>query len=184
MPARVDAAYLTDFLFRAIAYPTPASDEGEPDDQVLGFLEEVVATELEQLGLDLVDFDEMGNVCGRLNGLERNQPAILLVGYSMTRSPGSMADPYSPRTVDGSEMGTEGELVVGRGARVQKGSLASLMAALQALSQSGVRASSDVHLVCLASGETGRHDAIRGAIDHFRLEPGVRWLASPRATTS
>ncbi len=168
---QIDPAYLTDFLCRAIAHPTPVTDEGEADDQVLGFLEELVATELEQLGLDMVDFDEMGNVCGRMNGLEPTRPSILLVAFAMTHPAASMPNPFTPRIVDGTEMGVEGRAVVGRGAGEQKGPLAALVAAIETLSRSGTRPSSDVHLVCLASGETGRHDAIRGAIDHFRLEP-------------
>lgn len=167
---RVDVAYLTDFLFRTLAYPTPATDDGERDDHVLGFLEELVATELEQFGLDSVDFDEMGNVCGRIDGVERSRASVLLVGFAMTHPAASMPDPFSPRIIDGSEMGEQGSVVVGRGAGEQKGPLAAMMAALETLKRSGIRPHSDVHLVALASGETGRHDAIRSAVDHFRLE--------------
>ena len=167
----VDSRYLIDFLSRSIAYPTPVTDDGEEDDQVLGFLEELMATELELLGLDFVDFDEMGNVCGRLDGGNRSRPPLLLVGFSMTHPAASMPDAFTPRMVDGSGLGERGQAVVGRGAGEQKGPLASAMAALEAFSRSGERPTSDVHLVCLASGETGRHDAIRSAIEHFRLEP-------------
>lgn len=167
----VDRNYLVDFLTRAIAYPTPITDEGEQDDQILGFLEELMATELELLGLDLVDFDEMGNVCGRLNGIDRNQPPLLLIGFSMTHPAASMSDAFNPRLADGSEFGEQGQVVVGRGAGEQKGPLAAVVAALETLNRSGDRPVCDVHLVCLASGETGRHDAIRSAIEHFRLEP-------------
>ena len=167
----VDSRYLVDFLSRAVAYPTPITDEGEQDDQVLGFLEELMATELELLGLDFVDFDEMGNVCGRLNGINRTRPPLLLVGFSMTHPAASMTDPFTPRILDGSELGEQGQVVAGRGAGEQKGPLASVVAALEALKRSDERPVSDVHLVCLASGETGRHDAIRSAIEHFRIEP-------------
>ncbi len=168
---RVDSRYLVDFLSRAIAYPTPVTDDGEEDDQVLGFLEELMATELERLGLDFVDFDEMGNVCGRLDGADRSQPPLLLVGYSMTHPAASMADAFAPRIIDGSELGEQGQVVEGRGAGEHKGPLASAMAAVEAFKRSGDRPASDVHLICLASGKTGRHDAIRSAIEHFRLEP-------------
>ena len=167
----VDSRYLIDFLTRAIAYPTPVTDEGEQDNQVLGFLEELIATELELLGLDFVDFDEMGNVCGRLDGVDRSRPPLLLVGFSMTHPAASMTDAFNARIVDGSELGEQGQAVRGRGAGEQKGPLASAMAAFEAFNRSEVRPVSDVHLVCLASGETGTHDAIRSAIEHFRLEP-------------
>ena len=168
--SRVDPAYLTDFLVKALAYPTPATDDAEGDDQVLGFLEELVASELEQLGLDFVDFDEMGNVCGRLNGVDRSGASVLLVGFAMTHPAASMPDPFSPRITDGSEVGEQGSVVIGRGAGEQKGPLAAMVAALESLKRSESRPSTDVHLVVLASGETGRHDAIRSAVDHFRLE--------------
>ena len=167
----VDRDYLVDFVRRAIAYPTPVTDEGETDDQVLGFLEELLATELEMLGLDLVDFDEMGNVCGRIDGADRNSPPLLLVGFSMTHPAASMPDAFTPFLRDGSDYGEQGQVIVGRGAGEQKGPLGSAVAALEALRRAGQNPRSDVHLVCLASGETGRHDAIRSAIDHFRLEP-------------
>ena len=169
--AEVDSQYLVDFLSRAISYPTPVTDEGEQDNQILGFLEELIATELELIGLDFVDFDEMGNVCGRLDGSDRNQPPLLLVGFSMTHPAASMSDAFAPRLADGSEFGAHGEVVVGRGAGEQKGPLATAVAALEALKKAGERPVCDVNLVCLASGETGRHDAIRSAIEHFRLEP-------------
>lgn len=166
----VDPGYLTDFLVRTLAYPTPATEHGEGDDQILGFLEELVASELEQLGLDFVDFDEMGNVCGLISGADRSQASVLLVGFAMTHPGASMPDPFSPRIIDGSELGEQGSVVVGRGAGEQKGPLAAMVAALETLQRTGTRPSSDVHLVVLASGETGRHDAIRSAVDHFRLE--------------
>jgi succinyl-diaminopimelate desuccinylase len=170
-PADIDSRYLVDFLSRAIAYPTPVTDEGEQDDRILGFLEELMATELERLGLDFVDFDEMGNVCGRLNGIDRSQPPLLLIGFSMTHPAASMSDAFTPRLADGSEFEESGQVVVGRGAGEQKGPLASVVAALETLQRAGDRPTCDVHLVCLASGETGKHDAVRSAIEHFRLEP-------------
>lgn len=169
--ADVDRRYLVEFLSRAIAYPTPVTSEGESDNQVLGFLEELMATALEMLGLDFVDFDEMGNVCGRLNGADRGQPPLLLVAFSMTHPAASMSGAFSPRLADGSEFGEKGQVVVGRGAGEQKGPLAAVVASLEALKRSGDRPTCDVYLLCLASGETGRHDAIRSAIEHFRLEP-------------
>lgn len=167
----VDRDYLTDFLSRAIAFPTPVTDAGETDNQVLAFLEELLATELERLRFDFVDFDEMGNLCGRVDGLNRGRPPLVLVGFAMTHPAASMAQAYNPRVIDGSEFGEEGSVVVGRGAGEQKGPLASVVAAFEALRRSGTKPDGDVYLLGLASGETGRHHAIRSAVDHFRLEP-------------
>lgn len=167
----VDPDYLIGFLRRAIAYPTPLTGDGESDDRVLGFLEELMATELEALGFDMVDFDEMGNVCALLEGRQRGRPPLLLVGFCMTHPAASMPEAFTPRVIDGAAIGEEGMVVVGRGAGEQKGPLASVLAAFEAMLRSGSRPSTDVNLICLASGETGRHDAIRSAMHHFRLEP-------------
>lgn len=167
----IDSEYLIDFLSRAVAYPTPVTDAGETDNQVLGFLEELMASELETLGFDMVDFDEMGNVCGRLDGGDSSMPSLLIVGFAMTHPAASMPDPFMARIADGGELGESGRVLIGRGAGEQKGPLASAVAAFASLRDAGITPPCDLHLVCLASGETGRHDAIRSAVDHFRLEP-------------
>lgn len=167
----VDYDYLKRFLTKAIEFPTPLTDEAETDNQVLAFLDEILATELEWLGAEKCDFDEMGNVCARFAGVNRSSPPLLLVTFVMTHPAASMPRPFNARVVDGSEFGEEGEVVVGRGAGEQKGPLASVLAALEALKRGGLKPSGDVCVLGLASGETGRHDAIRSAINHFRLEP-------------
>lgn len=169
--AVIDREYLTRFLSRAIAFPTPLTAEAETDNQVLTFLEEVFATELERLGAEMVDFDEMGNVCGRFAGVDRNDPPLLVVTFVMTHPAASMPDAFAPRFEDGSGYGETGEIVVGRGAGEQKGPLASVLAALEAMQRARLKPACDVCILGLASGETGRHDAIRSAVDHFRLEP-------------
>lgn len=164
----VDSRFLQDFLVRSLECPTPLTDAGERDPQLSLFLRDLLGAELTSIGLSDVGYDGMGNVCGRIRGADSETEGLLVVGFGMTHPAADMPDPFSPRVVDGSRYGSSGSMMVGRGAGEQKGPLASAVAAFRAIIDLGVSPRRDLYLIGLASGETGRHDAIRSALDHFR----------------
>jgi len=163
----VDTAFLQDFLERSLAFSTPLTDQGESDPRLQAFLRDLLGAEMTDVGIEDVGFDPMGNVCGRIAGADPHDDGLLVVGYAMTHPAATMPEPFRPRVLDGSAFGVEGSVVVGRGAGEQKGPLASALAAFKAIAEVGESPRRDLYLMGLASGETGRHDAIRSALDHF-----------------
>ncbi len=163
----VDRRFLQDFLERSLSFPSPLTDQAESDPQLGLFLRDVVGAAMNDIGMGEVGYDAMGNVCGRLTGTDAADDGLLVVGFGMTHPAGAMPDPFRPRIVDGSEFGVQGSVMMGRGAGEQKGPLAAALTALKAVIDSGATPRRDLYLLALASGETGRHDAIRSALDHF-----------------
>lgn len=176
MTTDANGPYLQDVLERAIAFPSPLTELGEAEPQVLAFLSEFLAPEMRSLQFD-VQLDQMGNVLGSIEGAQRDGKPLLIVVFAMTHPAATMPDPYTPKVVDGADFGAEGLVVLGRGAGEQKGPLAAVLTTFHSLKTKGARPMNDVFLLGLASGETGRHDAIRFALDHFQLQAGGAIIA-------
>jgi acetylornithine deacetylase/succinyl-diaminopimelate desuccinylase-like protein len=92
----------------------------------------------------------------------------LFVVYAMIHPAGTMRDAFTPRIIEGGAFGMEGEIARGRAACEQRGSLASVFAALKAIGQyRGPRP--EIQVLALTSGETGNHGAAACAIRDFGI---------------
>lgn len=145
---------LTNLALRLVRCPSEQTDLFEQDPQVKRFVTDTVAAELAARGLDQVLFDEMGNlVCrvGRSNGR-----SLLFLAYAMTHPASSMHNPFAGEIVQ-----LEGrDAVRGRGIAEQKGSLAAMIAATDAVNRQIDDLDGELILAVSLAGETGRHDSV------------------------
>ena len=97
------------------------------DERLRGFMTDVAALELEQLGASIT-LDEANNLLARFGPDTGNE--LLFVAYPATHHGNEMEEPLSPRERDG--------LWVGLGASQGKGGLASICAAVARLREEGI----------------------------------------------
>lgn len=160
---RIDREALTEFLRRALAYPSPQSDRLEDDPRLAGFIRDLILPEVRALGADGVHTDAMGNLLAQWG---QGTSALALVVYAMTHPQTTMTDAFTPTIVDGAPYGIRGACMRGRGACEQKGAMAAALAGLRAALAAGGELRRPLALVALTSGETGRPNAIRHLLDN------------------
>ena len=113
-----------------------------------------VSEVLTGIGYDEVRIDEVGNVLARIKGGGRG-PSFMLNGHLDHVPPGSMPDPYEGKVVSGSQFGTEGDVVYGRGAVDMKGALAAMIVSGALLKRRGLIPPGDFTLTFVVGEEIG-----------------------------
>jgi acetylornithine deacetylase/succinyl-diaminopimelate desuccinylase-like protein len=150
-------------LVDLVRVPSPQTALLEAEPQLKAFIDTAVAPRLRALGAECRS-DAMGNLIAHL-GAGASGRSLMLIGHAMNHPPGGMPDPYAGNVADGASIGIPGEVVRGRGASEQKGTLAAMLHALDALHASGISLSGRLTFVCCVSGETGKTDAIRNVVE-------------------
>jgi succinyl-diaminopimelate desuccinylase len=117
----------------------------------------------------------MGNLIASF-GAGTSGRSLMLIGHAMNHPPGSMQNPYGGEVIDGAPFGIQGEVVRGRGASEQKGTLAAMLHALDAVDAAGLAISGTLHFVCCVSGETGKIDAIRNVVETEGVRADMAFL--------
>jgi succinyl-diaminopimelate desuccinylase len=142
--------------------PQTALLEAEP--QLRRFMETAIEPCLRRLEPRSLRYDGMGNLIASF-GAGTSGRSLMLIGHAMNHPPGSMQEPYGGQVIDGAPFGIAGDIVRGRGASEQKGTLAAMLHALDAVHAAGIPLSGTLHFICCVSGETGRTDAIRNVVE-------------------
>ena len=137
-----------DFARRLIQTPSmPGEEKG---------IAQLIRTELERLQFDEAWIDEIGNVCGRIHGQERDLPALVLNTHLDHVDPGDpnlwSVSPYAAAIVDGR--------IVGRGASDIKGPLAVQIYAMAGLLRQNQRPKRDVVFTGVVEEEVGGAGAL------------------------
>src|SRR6476646_7410599 len=105
----------------------------------------------------------MGNLMAE-KGSARKGRLMMLVGHAMNQPPNPMPDPDGGRVIDATPHGLPGEAVLGKGASEQKGTMAAMLHAMEAVQESEIALDGKLYFICCVSGETGKHDAIRNVV--------------------
>jgi acetylornithine deacetylase/succinyl-diaminopimelate desuccinylase-like protein len=161
----IDRRGLTAFLERALAYPSPQTDQLESDPRMATFIRDVIVPEVRTLAPDALHVDAMGNVLAQWG---QGTAALAVAVYAMTHPAASMPEPFVPTMVDGAPYGVPGPCIRGRGACEQKGAMAAALAGFRA-ALGRTRPRRALALIALTSGETGRPDAVH----HLLTETGA-----------
>jgi succinyl-diaminopimelate desuccinylase len=136
-------AETTEFTQRLIQTPSMPQEEKK--------IAEVVADEMKHLHYDEVWIDEIGNVFGRVSGLDRDLGALVLNSHLDHVDPGDLQLwPYPPFSGE-----THQGRIFGRGACDIKGPLAVQIYSLAPLIRSGLRPKRDVIVSAFVEEETG-----------------------------
>lgn len=148
-----------------VRVPSPQTDLLEAEPQLREFMKVALLPRMQRLGMRNVRQDAMGNLIAEL-GAARSSRSLMLVTHAMNQPPATMPDPYGAGVIDASAHGLPGEAVLGKGASEQKGTMAAMLHAIEAVAAAGVQIEGRLVFVCCVSGETGKHDAIRHVVEH------------------
>lgn len=159
---------LKQVLQELVRVPSPQTGLLEAEPQLAEFMRVALLPRMKALGLEARQ-DAMGNLIA-VSGKEPASPSLMLVAHAMNQPPSTMPDPYGGKVIDAAPHGLPGEAVLGKGASEQKGTMAAMLHAIEAVRAAGVAINGRLIFVCCVSGETGKHDAIRNIVE----KEGVR----------
>jgi acetylornithine deacetylase/succinyl-diaminopimelate desuccinylase-like protein len=156
-------------LQQVLRVPSPQTDLLEAEPLLGEFIRTEMMPRMAGLGFTRVRQDALGNMIAE-RGAPDARRSLMLVMHAMNQPPSTMPDPYAATIIDGRPHGMPGEAVLGKGASEQKGTLAAVIHAIEAVRDSGIVLDGRLVLLCLVSGETGNPLAI----SHVVEKEGVR----------
>jgi len=162
-------------LQELLRVPSPQTDLLEAEPQLGEFIRTAMVPRMAGLGFTRVRQDAMGNMIAELGRADAPR-SLMLVMHAMNQPPNTMPDPYGANVIDGRAHGMPGEAVLGKGASEQKGTLAAVLHALEAVRDAGVELDGRLVLLCLVSGETGNPAAIRNVIETEGVRADVAFV--------
>jgi len=152
-----------------VRVPSPQTDLLEDEPQLREFMKVALLPRMKPLGMAKVRQDAMGNLIAE-TGAGRSGRSLMLVTHAMNQPPSTMPDPYGGKLIDATAHGLPGEAVLGKGASEQKGTMAAILHAIEAVRAADIARDGKLYFVCCVSGETGKPDAIRNVVE----KEGVR----------
>jgi acetylornithine deacetylase len=155
-------------LVELLRAPSPQTERLESDPALRAFVRKIVSPRLEALTGAEPAIDAMGNLVLK-TGAKGDAGGLVLMGYTMTFPPASMAGPYAGNIVSGEPFGVHGQSAIGRGACEQKGPLAAMIGAAAILARARVDLRRPFYLVVSLAGETGRHDAAKYIVENHPI---------------
>ncbi len=150
-------------LIDIVRVPSPQTDLFEAEPQLKIFIATAVEPRLRAMGFH-IRHDAMGNLIGEI-GEDATGRSLMLITNAMNQPQATMGNAYAGDVIDARPHGLPGEAVLGKGASEQKGPMASVFAALEAVMAEGLPIRGRLIVLCCTSGETGRHDAIRSVVE-------------------
>ncbi|MGQ0654608.1 MAG: M20 family metallopeptidase [Betaproteobacteria bacterium] len=158
-----------------VRVPSPQTDLLEEEPQLREFMRVALVPRMRELGMGSVRLDAMGNLIAE-SGSGASGRSMMLVTHAMNQPPSTMPDPYEGRVIDATKHGLPGEAVLGKGASEQKGTMAAILHAIEAVRASETELSGRLFFVCCVSGETGKHDAIRNVVEKEGVRADVAFV--------
>ena len=147
-----------------VRVPSPQTDALEDEPLLREFMRLALLPRMQALGINDARLDAMGNLIAE-TGADRSGRSLMLVSHAMNQPPSTMSDPYGGKIIDATVHGLPGEAVLGKGASEQKGSMAAMLHAIEAVHAAGITIEGRLAFICCVSGETGKHDAIRHVVE-------------------
>lgn len=164
LEAQLDRARCIETLQALLRVPSPQTELLEAEPALRRFIETAVEPRVRAILKDArFRYDAMGNLIVEAGAAAA--PSLMLVGHAMNQPPNTMPNPYGGEVLDGAPFGFAGEVVRGRGASEQKGTLAAMLHAMAAVTDAGIPLRGRLIFVCCVSGETGKIDAIRNVVE-------------------
>jgi acetylornithine deacetylase/succinyl-diaminopimelate desuccinylase-like protein len=165
---RIDKQRVKELMVALAQVPSPLTDLLEAEPQLRAFIDTAIEPRLRAMGVTDIVRDRMGNLAASY-GQNSSGRALLLVTNAMNQPASTMTNPYGGEVRDGAPYELPGKVVLGKGLSEQKAPLAAILAAMEALTGSGIAVTGRLTFLCCVSGETGRHDAIRHLLEETGL---------------
>jgi acetylornithine deacetylase/succinyl-diaminopimelate desuccinylase-like protein len=158
-----------------VRVPSPQTDLLEEEPQLRAFMQSALLPRMRALDMSNVRLDAMGNLIAEA-GSGRSGRSLMLVTHAMNQPPSTMPDPYGGKVIDATPHGLPGEAVLGKGASEQKGTMAAMLHAMEAVRRSAITLDGKLYFVCCVSGETGKHDAIRNVVEREGVRADIAFV--------
>ena len=155
--------------------PSPQTELLEDEPQLREFMKAALMPRMKALGMSNVRLDAMGNLIAE-KGNGKSGRSMMLVTHAMNQPPNTMPDPYGGKVIDATKHGLPGEAVLGKGASEQKGTMAAMLHAIEAVRAADLPIEGRLFFICCVSGETGKHDAIRNVVEKEGVRADVAFV--------
>jgi acetylornithine deacetylase/succinyl-diaminopimelate desuccinylase-like protein len=138
--------------------PAPQTELYERDPQVLDAVLNMYRPMLEEAGCETW-IDDYGNLIGT-QGDRTSDRKVMLLGYAMHWTIGTMKNPWSGEVMDGSRFGVEGEVVWGRGGSEYTGSNTAIINCARTVHRSGTKIPGEIVYIISSAGHTSSTDPV------------------------
>ena len=135
-----------EFLQQIIQIPSPSYEEKQ--------VAEFIKTKMTEFGFTTAKTDSLADAMGVIKGRGGGR-SFLLNGHIDHVPVGDMVDPYSGKLIDGTELGSHGEVIHGRAACDMKAAVAAMVLAGRALVEKGIRLKGDYKVAAVSQEEVG-----------------------------
>ena len=153
-----------DILVELVKVPSPQTDKFESEPLLAEFIRNAVEPRLREMGITDIRYDKMDNLIATY-GADITGKSLMLISNAMNQPQSTMANAYNGDVVDGAQYDLPGEVVLGKGASEQKGTMAAMLHAMETVIASELAVNGHLVFLCCVSGETGRHDAITSVVE-------------------
>ena len=153
-----------DILVELVKVPSPQTDKFESEPLLAEFIRNAVEPRLREMGITDIRYDKMDNLIATY-GADTTGKSLMLISNAMNQPQSTMANAYNGDVVDGAQYDLPGEVVLGKGASEQKGTMAAMLHAMETVIASELAVNGQLVFLCCVSGETGRHDAITSVVE-------------------
>ena len=160
----ISTARVKDILIELVKVPSPQTDKFEAEPLLVEFINRAVEPRLRQMGISNIRYDNMHNLIASY-GKNTTGKSLMLISNAMNQPQSTMKNAYDGEVADGSAYNLPGEVVLGKGASEQKGTMAAMLHAMETVISSDIPINGQLVFLCCVSGETGRHDAIKSVIE-------------------
>jgi acetylornithine deacetylase/succinyl-diaminopimelate desuccinylase-like protein len=153
-----------DILVELVKVPSPQTDKFESEPLLAEFIRSAVEPRLREMGISNIRYDKMDNLIATY-GANTSGKSLMLISNAMNQPQSTMVNAYDGDVVDGAQYDLPGEVVLGKGASEQKGTMAAMLHAMETIIASDLPVNGQLVFLCCVSGETGRHDAITSVVE-------------------
>ena len=153
-----------DILVELVKVPSPQTDKFESEPLLAEFIRNAVEPRLRKMGITDIRYDKMDNLISTY-GADTTGKSLMLISNAMNQPQSTMVNAYDGDVVDGAKYELPGEVVLGKGASEQKGTMAAMLHAMETIIASDLPINGQLVFLCCVSGETGRHDAITSVVE-------------------
>ena len=147
-----------------VKVPSPQTDKFESEPLLAEFIRNAVEPRLRKMGITDIRYDKMDNLISTY-GADTTGKSLMLISNAMNQPQSTMVNAYDGDVVDGAKYELPGEVVLGKGASEQKGTMAAMLHAMETIIASDLPINGQLVFLCCVSGETGRHDAITSVVE-------------------
>jgi len=153
-----------DILVELVKVPSPQTDKFESEPLLAEFIRNAVEPRPRKMGITDIRYDKMDNLISTY-GADTTGKSLMLISNAMNQPQSTMVNAYDGDVVDGAKYELPGEVVLGKGASEQKGTMAAMLHAMETIIASDLPINGQLVFLCCVSGETGRHDAITSVVE-------------------